>query len=162
MPSEFIRRRRVEFADTDAAGLIHFTALLRFMEETEHAFYRSLGFSGYWRTEASVTGFPRVSVSCEYLAPLRYGEEVTIRLLVREVRAKAIRFEAGFSVERGGGSITVARGEMTVVCATRRHGEVEWEGVEIPTELERQLEVAASSIPRPRREPSPRADPPGR
>ena len=142
MPSEFTHLRRVEFADTDTAGLIHFTALMRFMEETEHAFYRSLGVGGYEWTEASVFGFPRVSVSCEYLAPLRYGEEVTVHLLVREVRTKAIRYEAVFTVEREAGAVTVARGAMTVVHATRRHGELEWRGVEIPAELRRQLTVA--------------------
>ena len=143
MPSEFTRMRRVEFSDTDSAGIIHFTALLRFMEETEHALYRSLGAGGYEWSEEFVRGFPRVSVSCDYLAALRYGEEVSVRLLVREVRTKAIRYQAEFTTERDDRRVTVARGEMTVVCAMRHHGEQEWQSVEIPVDLKRQLQVAS-------------------
>lgn len=142
MPSEFRHQRRVEFADTDTAGLIHFTAVLKFMEETEHAFYRSLGFSGYTWTEESVFGIPRVAVSCDYLGAVRYGDLLDIRLLVRDVRTKAIRYEAEFTVDRDGETQVVARGEMTVVCAAREHGTMAWGGVEIPEALRSQLEVA--------------------
>ena len=45
MAYEFRTKRRVEFADTDMAGIIHFTSLFRYMEETEHAFFRSLAWS---------------------------------------------------------------------------------------------------------------------
>ena len=54
MASDFTYFRRVEFSDTDTAGLIHFSAMLKYMEEAEHAFYRSLGLSGYEWTEDQV------------------------------------------------------------------------------------------------------------
>lgn len=142
----FLYRRRVEFSDTDTAQLIHFTALLRYMEEAEHAFYRSLGIAGYeWRPDG-VTGIPRVSVRCEYLAPLRYAEEVEVRLLVKEVRTKAIRYEADFVVARPDGDSTVAKGEMTVVYATRQHGSLDWAGAPIPTEMKNAIAVAGGLV----------------
>ena len=49
MPYEFKMIHRVEFADTDMAGIIHFASYFRYMEVTEHAFFRSLGFSIYTR-----------------------------------------------------------------------------------------------------------------
>ena len=122
MASGFVYRRRVEFADTDTANLIHFTALLRFMEEAEHALYRSLDFVGYRWSEDSVFGMPRVSVSCDYLGAVRYGDEVDVRLRVREVRRKAIRYSADFTIERSGGREVVARSDWTVVCAAASTG----------------------------------------
>ena len=45
MPYEFKAVRRVEFSDTDMAGIVHFANFFRYMETAEHGFYRSLGFS---------------------------------------------------------------------------------------------------------------------
>ena len=151
MASEFVYRRRVEFADTDTANLIHFTALLKFMEEAEHAFYRSLDFVGYRWSEDSVFGMPRVSVSCDYLGAVRYGDEIDVRLRVREVRRKAIRYAAEFTVdapgERGetGEPRVVARSDWTVVCARREHGSLDWRGVEIPSQLKKRLRPASDA-----------------
>ncbi|WP_425152684.1 acyl-CoA thioesterase [Candidatus Palauibacter sp.] len=141
MASEFVYRRRVEFADTDTANLIHFTALLKFMEEAEHALYRSFDFVGYRWSEDSVFGMPRVSVSCDYLGAVRYGDEVDVRLQVREVRRKAIRYTAEFAIERSGEGEVVARSDWTVVCARRDHGSLDWRGVEIPPRLRARLQA---------------------
>jgi len=143
MPSEFTFRRRVEFADTDAAGVIHFTALFRFMEEAEHAFYRSLGGAAFQWQEDRVVGMPRVAASCEFLAPIRYGEEIVVHLVVREKRAKVLRYDVEFSREDTDGPVRVASGSMTVVYAERRHGDETWSGANLPPELARQIEVAS-------------------
>ena len=45
MAYEFKATRRVEFSDTDMAGIVHYANFFRFMETAEHGFYRSLGFS---------------------------------------------------------------------------------------------------------------------
>jgi YbgC/YbaW family acyl-CoA thioester hydrolase len=44
---------RVEFTDTDMAGIVHFSSFFRYMEVTEHAFFRSLGFSIVMQHEGS-------------------------------------------------------------------------------------------------------------
>ncbi|WP_420448561.1 acyl-CoA thioesterase [Candidatus Palauibacter sp.] len=145
MASEFVYTRRVEFADTDTANLIHFTALLKFMEEAEHALYRSLDFVGYRWSQDLVFGMPRVSVSCDYLGAVRYGDEVDVRLQVREVRRKAIRFAADFTIDRCGEREVVARSDWTVVCARREHGSLDWQGIEIPSPLKARLEAMLPS-----------------
>ena len=146
MASEFVYGRRVEFADTDTANLIHFTALMKFMEEAEHAFYRSLriDFAGFRWSEDSVFGMPRVSVSCDYIGAVHYGDEINVRLRVLEVRRKAIRYAADFMIERRGGEELVARSDWTVVCARRDHGRREWKGTEIPPPLRAKLEERIS------------------
>jgi len=45
MAYEFKAVRRVEFSDTDTAGIMHYSNYFRFMETAEHGFFRSLGLS---------------------------------------------------------------------------------------------------------------------
>lgn len=144
MASSFTYRRRVEFADTDTANVIHFTALFRFMEEAEHAFYRSLGAVAYeWRDDRAV-GMPRVAASCDFLAPVRYGDEIDVRLTVREKRDKLLRYDAEMTRDDPDGTSIVARGSMTVVYAERRHGERDWRGARLPPEIADRIEPADS------------------
>src|SRR6266540_283757 len=73
MPYEFKLVHRVEFADTDMAGIIHFASYFRYLEVTEHAFFRSLGLSIMGDGDV---GWPRVHVACDFKHPLRFEEEV--------------------------------------------------------------------------------------
>ena len=41
----FSHQRRVEFSDTDMAGIVHFANYLRYVESAEHALWRHLGGS---------------------------------------------------------------------------------------------------------------------
>jgi len=66
--------RRVTFADTDAAGVVHFSRILCFIEEAEHAFLLGLGFDVISERE----GWPIVKVDIDYRRPLRFNDEVDI------------------------------------------------------------------------------------
>src|SRR4029079_7099171 len=110
MPYEFKLTRRVEFAETDMAGIVHFSNFFRMMEATEHAFFRSLGFSIHGHENGTTTGWPRVSASCDYRAPLSLEEEVEMQLIVHAVRSRPIRSQFIFRNPADG--IEVARGQM--------------------------------------------------
>ena len=43
--SEFVYKRRVEYRETDASGLVHFTVFFAYAEEAEHAMWRAAGVS---------------------------------------------------------------------------------------------------------------------
>jgi YbgC/YbaW family acyl-CoA thioester hydrolase len=116
MPYEFKLIRRVEFADTDMAGIVHFSNFFRMMEATEHAFFRSLGFTIHGHENGATTGWPRVSAACDYSRPLRFEEEVEVHLLVTEVRSRSIRYQFIFRQPETGAEI--ARGSIAAVCAT--------------------------------------------
>ena len=116
MACEFKLTRRIEFAETDMAGIVHFANFFRMMEATEHAFFRSLGFSIHGHDPVSTTGWPRVSASCDFRAPLRFEDEVEIHLLVAEVRTRSIRYVFIFRKVADGSE--VARGEVVAVCAS--------------------------------------------
>ena len=116
MPHEFKLTHRVEFAETDMAGIVHFANFFRMMEATEHAFYRSLGFSIHGHDPVSTTGWPRVSATCDFRAPLRFEDEVEIHLVVAEVRTRSIRY--AFIFRKAADGTEVARGEVVAVCAS--------------------------------------------
>lgn len=142
MAHEFVYRRRIQFADTDTADVAHFSAFFRFMEEAEHAFYRSLGTVAYaWETDR-VVGTPRVAASCEYLRPVRYGDELDIRLVVVERTDKAIGYEVEFRLPNDSEPEPVARGSMRVVYAVRPHGSQDWRAAPLPPEIRDHIEIA--------------------
>ena len=122
MPYEFKLTRRVEFAETDMAGIVHFANFFRMMEVTEHAFFRSLGFSTHGHDPVSTTGWPRVSASCDFRAPLRFEDEVEIHLLVAEVRTRSICYV--FIFRKAADGTEVARGEIVAVCASVTTGKL--------------------------------------
>ncbi len=107
----FVYRRRVEFAETDMAGILHFANYFRFMEECEHAFFRSLGLRIHHETKDGFRGFARGECACRYEAPLRYEDEVELHLRCVEVRDKALRYEIDFLLDKA----IVARGSVTAV-----------------------------------------------
>src|SRR6187455_2087355 len=96
MAYEFKAQRRVEFSDTDMAGIMHFSNFFKFMETAEHGFYRSLGYSVILRGYDPPLGFPRVHADCSYKQPLRFEDDVEVQLLVQEKKAKALTFQCRF------------------------------------------------------------------
>src|SRR6188508_3403596 len=93
--------RRVEFSETDMAGIMHYSNFFRFMETAEHAFYRSLGFSVVDSNLNPRVGWPRVHAECDYRKPLHFEDLVEIHLLVTEKRSKALSFQFRFRKVNG-------------------------------------------------------------
>jgi acyl-CoA thioester hydrolase len=141
MPYEFKMTHRVEFADTDTAGIIHFASYFRYMEVTEHAFFRSLGFSIMTRTPEFHVGWPRVHVSCDFKRPLRFEDEVEVHLRVREKREKSLSYDFIFRTVNGVPGVEVARGSLTVVCVAVDPRTDQMKAVPIPDAIARQIEV---------------------
>lgn len=144
MNSEFRTRRRVEFADTDCAGIAHFAVFFRYMEEAEHAFLRSLGLS-VRRTvgdgaaaDGGQIGFPRLSARCEYLRPVTFEDRLDIHLWVSRLGEKAIEYSCEFSHA----GTAVARAHMAVIaCRVRDGGAVE--AVAVPPEFRAAIEASS-------------------
>ena len=115
MPYEFKTIRRVEFHETDMAGLMHFSNYFRYMETVEQAFFRSLGFSVFQCCDPPVS-FPRVHAECDYKLPLHFEDEVEIHLLVAEKKHKALTFAFKFRKLNASPPVQVARGALVAVC----------------------------------------------
>lgn len=111
--SEFRLDRRVQFYETDAAGIVHFSWYPRYMEEAEHAMWRAAGLSIHAPGDAY--GWPRVALTVDYLAPLRFEDAFTITIWVAELGTRSMRY--GCELSRDG--TRVATGSMTIACVTR-------------------------------------------
>ncbi len=144
MPYEFKLTRRVEFAETDMAGIVHFSNYFRMMEAAEHAFFRSLGFTIHGHENGTTTGWPRVSASCDYRAPLRFEEEVEIHLIVAEVRSRSIRYQ--FIFRKVADGVEVARGQVAAVCATVDKTTGKLAPVPIPESIRAQVTPAPAEL----------------
>jgi len=139
MVHEFRATRRVEFVETDMAGIMHFSVFFPYMEQTEHAFYRSLGFSVIDPKAERALGWPRVHASCDYRSPLRYEDEVEVQLLVREKRSRSIRYE--FNFRKLGSAEIAAQGRLTVVCVAGDPAGT-MKAVPLPPEIADKIETA--------------------
>src|SRR6266404_4217980 len=96
MAYEFKVVRRVEFSETDMAGIVHFSNFFRYMETAECGFFRSLGFSIVTQGVEPPVGWPRVHAECDYKQPLRFEDEVEIQMLVSRKRAKSLSYAFRF------------------------------------------------------------------
>lgn len=110
--SAFVIRRRVEFADTDAAGLCHFARFFVFFETAEHELLRSIGADAWMEREGRVLGWPRIEASCRYLTPAFFGDELEIRLAVTRLGSRSATYDG--TVHRG--ETKIAHGRWSVVC----------------------------------------------
>ena len=120
MSYEFQVTRRVEFSETDLAGIMHFSNFFRFMESAEHAFLRSLGFSVALSRNGLAVCLPRVHAECDYAVPLRFEDEVRVRLLVERKGRRSLTYQFRFCRLNGSRPQEVARGRLTVACVKRQ------------------------------------------
>src|SRR5262245_25887382 len=145
MPYEFKATRRVEFSDTDMAGIMHYANFFRFMETAEHGFYRSLGFSVVMPETHPRLGWPRVHAECDYKKPLRFDDLVEIQLLVSEKKSKALSYLFRFRKLNDDPPVEVARGALTIVCVAH-HADGRMISVPIPPEIAEKIEVAPAKL----------------
>jgi YbgC/YbaW family acyl-CoA thioester hydrolase len=121
----FRQQRAVEFHETDAAGLVHFTNLFRWMEAAELAFLHERDVSVLAVDAVKNSGWPRAAVRAEFLAPLRFGDKVETRLWLVKIGRSSIRyrFEIWRLNGRGGPRLS-ATGEITTVHVARLRGKL--------------------------------------
>jgi YbgC/YbaW family acyl-CoA thioester hydrolase len=129
-------QRRVDFCDTDLAGIVHFANFFRYMEAAEVAFLRARGLNVDLLWEGQHVGFPRVSVHCDYKKPARFDELLDIDVRLDRVGSKSVTF--AFTFFRGGDEL--ARGTMTSACC-RVGADNRIESIEIPPGIRTRLEA---------------------
>jgi YbgC/YbaW family acyl-CoA thioester hydrolase len=101
--TEQIERMRVNWIDTDASGLIHYTAALRYFEVAEHALMRKL-----LPIRPSLDGMvslPRVHVEADYKGPLRYADEFECVARVAAIGRSSVTF--AYEIRRLDGTLCV-------------------------------------------------------
>lgn len=133
----FTTTRRVEFGDTDMAGIMHFSNFFRFMEVAETDFLHARGLSVSWQADGVRYGFPRVSVACDFASPARFEDVLTVAVVVEKIGKKSVTYRFEFSK----GDTAVATGRVVAVyCRAPTGGHIE--ALDIPDELRAKLEAA--------------------
>ncbi|MCP4170533.1 MAG: acyl-CoA thioesterase [Fuerstiella sp.] len=136
MASSFVTTRRVEFCETDMAGIVHFSNFYRWMEQAEHEFFRSLGLSIVnHQSDDSIIGWPRVSATCRFESPARYEEILEVKLMVQRIGVKSLTYDVHFRI----GDRPVAKGTMKTVCCSMERDQP-LHSIRIPTEYTAKLQ----------------------
>lgn len=134
----FTTTRRVEFGDTDMAGIMHFSNFFRFMEAAETEFLRARGLSVTWQQGGERFGFPRVSAACDYARPVRFEDVLTIAVTLEKVGTKSVAYRFDFSHD--GHPVAVGRITAVYCKAIHPHG---LDAQPIPPDLRAKLEADA-------------------
>jgi acyl-CoA thioester hydrolase len=145
MAFEYRTVRRVEFSETDMAGIVHYSNFFRYMETAEHAFFRSLGFSVVTTQVDPPVGWPRVHAECDYFRPLLFEDEFEVWMLVKEKRSKSLTYLFRFHKLNGAERLEVARGTLAVVCV-RRDASGKMAATRIPERLANCIETAPDAL----------------
>ncbi|MEM0471854.1 MAG: acyl-CoA thioesterase [Desulfurococcaceae archaeon] len=121
----FEARYRVYWSETDAAGIAHFTSILRIVERAEEDLYRSKGLGEVHRL------IPRIEVHARYRSPLRWGDEIRVRLELDEARSRGLRYKFEIYNETTGKH--AAEGYVAFACVEKEDNGIR--AVECPKEL---------------------------
>jgi YbgC/YbaW family acyl-CoA thioester hydrolase len=118
----------VEFAETDAAGMVHFSVFFRYMEEAEHAVWRRAGLDIFANHEER--SWPRISAGFDFKAPLRFQDEFEVHTEIGLVSRSTIQW---VHVIRRGDAV-IGTGTVTAVyVAKNRDGSMKSE--QIPADV---------------------------
>jgi 4-hydroxybenzoyl-CoA thioesterase/acyl-CoA thioester hydrolase len=112
MNQPYKTQRRVEFRDTDTAGMAHFSMFFVYMEQAEHELWRHLGLSIMLADDEGTISFPRVAARCDYQRSVKFEDVLDIEAAIVRLGAKSITYEFNFSQ----GGRAVASGQTTTVC----------------------------------------------
>jgi acyl-CoA thioester hydrolase len=136
VPGEFRYKRRVQFAETDLEGIVHFSWFFRYMEEAEHALWRAAGMTV--ARAGLEMGWPRISATFEFKSPLRFEDEFEVAVRIVTMSRRSIQY--GHVVTRG--STLVGTGSVTTVCVSKTP-DGDMKSMEIPQGVADRLRAAA-------------------
>ena len=120
-----VYKRRVEFAETDAAGMVHFSMFFRYMEEAEHALWRSAGLN-IWESGEDLS-WPRISATFDFKTPLKFQDEFEVHSEMGNVTRSTIQWN--HTVKRG--TVVIGSGSVTAVCV-KKNADGSMKSAEIP------------------------------
>jgi acyl-CoA thioester hydrolase len=133
--SQYSHRRRVQFYETDAAGIVHFSWFFRYMEEAEHALWRAAGLSIH--PPGSPIGWARASATCDFKRPLRFEDEFDVTIRIAAITRKTIQYSCVLTKD----AVTLATGSITVICVRTEPNEP-IKAMDIPAEIAARFAVA--------------------
>lgn len=109
-PATIVLRRRIEWIDTDAAGIYHYTTTFRLAEAAEAAMHTALGIA-----ERTFGATPRLAVEMDFRRSLRFNDEVEVTLAVAALGRSSVRYAVTLTDAAG----VAAEGSLTACLIDR-------------------------------------------
>ncbi len=125
---------KIHFGDTDPYGVVYFASYFRYCHHGIEEFLRHVGLPPheYFRNREEGFGLPVVGATCDFLRPVKYGDELLLSVSVTKLKEKAVTF--GFNFYYLGSDQLVAKGEATIVAIDRS-----WKARALPDRLKDSL-----------------------
>ncbi len=114
----FRTQRRIEFSDTDMAGIVHFSRFYVFMESAEHELLNAIGTSVHTDHEGLHLGWPRLFAECEFFRPVRFEDTLDITVRIARKGTSSMTYVVEFEHE----GQRVARGRIGSACCALTPG----------------------------------------
>ena len=90
MPASIELKRRLRWADADAAGRLHFPRIFEIIEEAESELVRRIE----WPMNRSMGyDFPRVHLECRFIRVISLDDAFVLRLKIGKLGRTSIRYE---------------------------------------------------------------------
>ena len=149
MPYEHTSTRRIEFSETDMAGLVHFSNFFKYMETAERDFFEAAGVDLIRTEPGELVGWPRARADCKFSAPLRFGDTIDIHLAVKSVKDRAIDYQFRiFRCNMDGSRTQAGKGHMTTILA-KLDKDGELQSIELSDELRERICEAPAEVLKP-------------
>ena len=150
MAYEFTTTKKIEFSETDMAGLVHFSNYFRYMEVAERDFFESLELNLIQSAPDDLVGYPRTRAECKFSAPLRFGDTVKIHLAIKAIKDRSIDYQFRlFKLDKKGDESAVAKGHITTIY-TELTEDGNLQSRPLPKALLDKIEEAPTEVLRPR------------
>lgn len=111
----------VRYAETDSLGIAHHASYVIWLEEGRSEYMRRER-EPYDELEKNGVYLPVAELRLRYLAPARYGDQITVRTWVGEVRSRSVTF-VGEIVDSETGRV-LAKGETKHICIDTKTGQL--------------------------------------
>ena len=89
----FILPIRVYYEDTDAGGVVYHSNYLNFFERARSEWLRQLGYELDWLAQNESLLFVVRSISCDYLRPAVFNDELFVSAEIKELGKTSIVFQ---------------------------------------------------------------------
>lgn len=81
---------KIQFGDTDAAGIVYYPNFYRYMDNATHHFFEKLGYPTVEMME-NKRAIPLVEAHCRFLSPGFFNRDITITTKVEYIQDKVFK-----------------------------------------------------------------------
>jgi len=114
--------------------MAHFSRFFLYLEEAEHALFRSLGLSILMNIDGKKISWPRVHCSFDYKRPMSFEDEIDLVITVSDIQEKAVTYT--MDVKRDG-QVLATGTSTSVCCILEKPGKLK--SIPIPEEIRSKL-----------------------